>query len=70
MEASTPRPEDDQEDETEQSLFDLLQTPRQISRNHENMVGTHQVAHWYGCYVLVEPSADSFWLLSDLTCFS
>ena len=31
-------PEDDQEDETEQSLSDSLQTRRQISRIHENMV--------------------------------
>ena len=53
-------PEDDREDETEESLSDLLQTRRQISRIHENM-GTHQIAHWYGRYVLVEPSADSFW---------
>ena len=30
-------PEDDQEDETEQSLSDSLQTRRQISRIHENM---------------------------------
>ena len=22
---------------------------------------THQIARWYECYVLVEPSADSFW---------
>ena len=22
--------------------------------------GTHRIAHWYGCYVLVEPSSDSF----------
>ena len=41
MQASTEQkntiPEDDQEDETEQSLSDPLQTRRQISRNHENM---------------------------------
>ena len=30
-------PEDDQEDETEQSLSDSLQTRRQISRIHENL---------------------------------
>ena len=30
-------PEDDQEDETEQSLSDSLQTRRQISRVHENI---------------------------------
>ena len=30
-------PEDDQEDETEQSLSDTLQTRRQISKIHENM---------------------------------
>ena len=58
--AENTTPEDDQEDETEQSLSDSLQTRRQISRIHENM-GTHQIAHWNGCYVLVEPSADSFW---------
>ena len=23
--------------------------------------GIHQIARWYGCYVLVEPSADSSW---------
>ena len=53
-------PDDDQEDETEQSLSDSLQVQRQISRIHENM-GTHQIGHWYGCHVSVEPSADSFW---------
>ena len=41
MEGDNPteklEPEDDQEDETEQSLSDSLQTPRQISRIHENM---------------------------------
>ena len=41
MEASTQQkntiPEDDQEDETEQSLSDSLQTRRQISSVHENM---------------------------------
>ena len=33
-------PQDDQEDETEQSLSDSLQTRRQISRIHENMEHT------------------------------
>ena len=51
-------PEDDQEDETEQSLSDSLQTQRQIAKIHENI---HQIERWYGCYVLVEPSADSSW---------
>ena len=37
MDASTQRKTDDQEDETEQSLSDSLQTRRQISRIHENM---------------------------------
>ena len=35
--AESTTPEDDQEDETEQSLSDSLQTRRQISRIHENM---------------------------------
>ena len=52
--------QDDQEDETEQSLSDSLETRRQMSKIHENM-GIHQIARWYGCYVLVEPSADSSW---------
>ena len=50
-------PEDDQEDETEQSLTNSLQTRRQISRIHENIkshIGT-------GVTFLVEPSAESFW---------
>ena len=35
--AENTTPEDDQEDETVQSLSDSLQTRRQISRIHENM---------------------------------
>ena len=49
--------QDDQEDETEQSLSETLQTRRQISKIHENMGHPR----WYECYVTVEPSADSSW---------
>ena len=53
--------QDDQEDETEQSLSESLQTRRHISRIHENMGHPSNRTFWYGCYILVEPSADSFW---------
>ena len=54
-----PEPEDDHDDETEQSLSD----GKHEDKLQESMRtwGIHQTAHWYGCYVLVEPSADSFW---------
>ena len=49
MEASTQQkntiPEDDQEDETEQSLSDSLQTRRQISRGFMRTWCTHPIAH-------------------------
>ena len=45
-----------------------LKSPYPTHCRHEDKFGgfmrtwsAHQIAHWYGCYVLVEPSADSFW---------
>ena len=58
--ADNTTPEDDQEDETEQSLSDSLQRRRQISRIHENM-GHPSKRTLVRVLRLGEPSADSFW---------
>ena len=52
--------QDDQEDETEPPLSDALQTRRRISKILKTW-GIHQIARWYECYVMVEPSAESSW---------
>ena len=52
-------PEDDQEDETEQSVSDSLDEDK--FRGFMKIWDTHQIARWYECYVSVEQSADSSW---------
>ena len=51
-----------------QPLFrDLRKVKIPQRTQYQNVAGsmrtwsTHQIAHWYGCHVLVEPSSDSFW---------
>ena len=46
--------QDDQEDDTEQSLSETLQTRRQISKIHENMTPIKSHAGTKKCYVSVE----------------
>ena len=53
--------EDDQDDETETVLIRPSADTKTIFRRSMRTWGTHQIAHWYGCYVVVEPSADSVW---------
>ena len=51
--------QDDQENETEQSLSHCKHGGR--FRRSMKTWGIHQLARWYECYVLVEPRADSSW---------
>ena len=52
--------QDHQEDETEQS-YPTQRRHDEKFRGFMRTWDTHQIALWYGCYVLVEPSADPFW---------